>query len=61
MGLRLEGHHLSINLTYTSEGIGLTALLFYGTNPAVVQQKPPAGANVQRLIRITWSVEFAKS
>ena len=41
-GWRLEGHHLSINLTYTPEGVGVTPL-FFGTNPAVVQQGPLAG------------------
>lgn len=44
-GWRLEGHHLSINLTYTPEGIGVTPL-FFGTNPAVVQQGPLAGKRV---------------
>lgn len=44
-GWRLEGHHLSINLTYTLEGIGVTPL-FFGTNPAVVQEGPLAGKRV---------------
>ncbi|MEO0477590.1 MAG: DUF3500 domain-containing protein, partial [Planctomycetota bacterium] len=44
-GWRLEGHHLSINLTYTPEGIATTPL-FFGTNPAVVQQGPLAGKRV---------------
>ena len=44
-GWRLEGHHLSINLTYTPEGVGVTPL-FFGTNPAVVQQGPLAGKRV---------------
>lgn len=44
-GWRLEGHHLSINLTYTPEGIGVTPL-FFGTNPAVVQQGPLAGKRI---------------
>ncbi|MGB0766725.1 MAG: DUF3500 domain-containing protein [Phycisphaeraceae bacterium] len=44
-GWRLEGHHLSINLTYTAEGLGVTPL-FFGTNPAVVQQGPLAGKRV---------------
>ena len=58
-GWRLEGHHLSINLTYTSEGIGLTPL-FYGTNPAVVQQGPLAGKRVLADPH-NLAVEFAKS
>ena len=44
-GWRLEGHHLSINLTYTPEGIGVTPL-FFGASPAVVQQGPLAGKRV---------------
>jgi hypothetical protein len=44
-GWRLEGHHLSINLTYTAEGIGVTPL-FFGTNPAVVQEGPLSGKRV---------------
>lgn len=44
-GWRLEGHHLTINLTYTPEAIGVTPL-FFGTNPAVVQQGPLAGKRV---------------
>jgi len=44
-GWRLEGHHLSLNLTYAPEGIGVTPL-FFGTNPAVVQQGPLAGKRV---------------
>jgi hypothetical protein len=44
-GWRLEGHHLSINLTYAPEGIGVTPL-FFGTNPAVVQQGALAGKRV---------------
>ncbi|MFN3166588.1 MAG: DUF3500 domain-containing protein [Phycisphaeraceae bacterium] len=44
-GWRLEGHHLSINLTYTPEAIGVTPL-FFGTNPAVVPAGPLAGKRV---------------
>lgn len=44
-GWRLEGHHLSINLTYTADGIGVTPL-FFGTNPAVVPIGPLAGKRV---------------
>jgi len=44
-GWRLEGHHLSINLTYTPDGIGVTPL-FFGTNPAVVKTGPLAGKRV---------------
>lgn len=58
-GWRLEGHHLSINLTYTPEGIGVTPL-FFGTNPAVVQQGPLAGKRVL-VDAHQLAVDFAKS
>lgn len=46
-GWRLEGHHLSINVTVsTANNISLTPL-FTGTNPA----RPPAGAVVSRPIQ----------
>jgi hypothetical protein len=46
-GWRLEGHHLSINVTVsTANDISLTPL-FTGTNPA----RPPAGAVVSRPIQ----------
>ena len=44
-GWRLEGHHLSMNLTYTGQSIGVTPL-FFGTNPAVVPEGPLAGTRV---------------
>ncbi|MEM6258732.1 MAG: DUF3500 domain-containing protein [Planctomycetota bacterium] len=44
-GWRLEGHHLSINLTYTAEDVGVTPL-FFGANPAVVPDGPLAGKRV---------------
>lgn len=44
-GWRLEGHHLSLNLTYTPESIGVTPM-FFGTNPAVVPVGPLAGKRV---------------
>lgn len=58
-GWRLEGHHLSINLTYTPEGIGLTPL-FFGTNPAVVPSGPLAGKRVLADAH-NLAVELAKS
>jgi hypothetical protein len=58
-GWRLEGHHLSLNLTYTPEGIGVTPL-FFGTNPAVVQQGPLAGKRVLADAH-NLAVELAKS
>jgi hypothetical protein len=58
-GWRLEGHHLSINLTYTPEGIGVTPL-FFGTNPAVVQQGPLAGKRILADAH-NLAVELAKS
>lgn len=58
-GWRLEGHHLSINLTYTPEGIGVTPL-FFGTNPAVVQQGPLAGKRVLAEAH-SMAIELAKS
>lgn len=46
-GWRLEGHHLSINVTVaTADDISLTPL-FTGTNPA----RPPAGAIVSRPVQ----------
>jgi len=44
-GWRLEGHHLSLNLTYTADDIAVTPM-FYGTNPAVVPQGFLAGTRV---------------
>ena len=51
-GWRLEGHHLSLNLTYAPlqssflpERIAMTPL-FFGTNPAVVQQGPLTGKRI---------------
>ena len=58
-GWRLEGHHLSINLTYTPEGIGVTPL-FFGTNPAVVQQGPLAGKRILADAH-NLAIELAKS
>ncbi len=58
-GWRFEGHHLSINLTYTPEGIGVTPL-FFGTNPAVVQQGPLAGKRILADAH-NLAVELAKS
>lgn len=58
-GWRLEGHHLSINLTYTPEGIGVTPL-FFGTNPAVVQQGPLAGKRILAEAH-NLAIELAKS
>lgn len=58
-GWRLEGHHLSINLTYSPEAIGVTPL-FFGTNPAVPQQGPLAGKRVLADAH-NLAVELAKS
>lgn len=58
-GWRLEGHHLSINLTYTPEGIGVTPL-FFGTNPAVLPEGPLAGKRVLADAH-NLAVELAKS
>lgn len=58
-GWRLEGHHLSINLTYTPEGIGVTPM-FFGTNPAVVPVGPLAGKRVLADAH-NFAVELAKS
>ncbi len=58
-GWRLEGHHLSINLTYTPEGIGVTPM-FFGTSPAVVQDGPLAGKRVLADAH-NLAVELAKS
>ena len=58
-GWRLEGHHLSLNLTYTPVGIGVTPL-FFGASPAVVQQGPLAGKRVLADAH-NLAVELAKS
>ncbi|MEM9347314.1 MAG: DUF3500 domain-containing protein [Planctomycetota bacterium] len=58
-GWRLEGHHLSLNLTYTPEDIRMTPL-FLGTNPAVVQEGPLAGKRVLADVH-TLAVELAES
>ncbi len=44
-GWRLEGHHLSINLTYSADRIGVTPM-FYGSNPAVVTSGALAGKRI---------------
>ncbi len=51
-GWRLEGHHLSLNLTYAPTDLSHRPLkiavtpVFFGTNPAVVQHGPLAGKRV---------------
>ena len=46
-GWRLEGHHLSINVTLSAPGEISATPLFTGTNQAV----PPAGAEITRTIQ----------
>lgn len=46
-GWRLEGHHLSINITLSAPGEIAATPLFTGTNPAI----PPAGAEIDRTIQ----------
>ena len=41
-GLKLEGHHISINLTVTGDEFSLTPL-FFGSDPAVVEATQYAG------------------
>jgi hypothetical protein len=42
-GWRFEGHHLSLNITVSPEGINATPI-FMGSHPAVVPEGPMAGA-----------------
>ncbi|XAL98104.1 DUF3500 domain-containing protein [Phycisphaeraceae bacterium D3-23] len=44
-GWRFEGHHLSLNFTYTPDGI-VTTPMFIGTNPAVVPSGLHAGKRI---------------
>lgn len=46
-GWRLEGHHLSINITVSTPGEIAATPLFTGTNPAT----PPADADINRTIQ----------
>lgn len=46
-GWRLEGHHLSINITVSAPGEIAATPLFTGTNPAF----PPAGAEIARAVQ----------
>lgn len=65
-GWRLEGHHLSLNLTYAPTGLSHRPLdiavtpVFFGTNPAVVQHGPLAGKRVLSDIH-SLAVELATS
>jgi len=58
-GWRLEGHHLSLNMTYTAEGVGVTPM-FFGNNPAVVPIGPLAGKRILA-DEHSLAVELAKS
>jgi len=42
-GLRFEGHHLSVNLTFEGDRLISATPLFLGANPATVRQGPDAG------------------
>ena len=44
-GWRFEGHHLSLNFTYTAEGV-VTTPMFMGTAPAVVPSGLHAGKRI---------------
>lgn len=46
-GWRLEGHHLSINVTVAAEGEVSVTPAFMGSNPARVPSGPRAGTRVQ--------------
>lgn len=65
-GWRLEGHHLSLNLTYAPTDVSHRPLkiavtpLFFGANPAVVQQGPLAGKRVLSDVH-SMAVELATS
>jgi len=44
-GLRVEGHHLSLNFTITANKVA-SSPMFYGTNPHLVKSGPRAGTRV---------------
>ncbi len=45
-GWRVEGHHLSVNVTHTGAGDQIVAPLFFGANPAKVPSGPHAGLRI---------------
>jgi len=47
-GFRLEGHHLSLNLTLKDGKVASTSPAFFGANPAIVKSGPHAGMQVLR-------------
>lgn len=48
-GWRVEGHHLSVNVTVAAAGHAAVTPLFTGSNPARVPSGPREGERVQRL------------
>jgi Protein of unknown function (DUF3500) len=45
-GWRLEGHHLSVNVTLDKGEVVSTSPLFFGANPAIVEDGPQAGLEI---------------
>lgn len=45
-GVRIEGHHLSLNFTVRGDAVLATTPSFFGTNPAEVRTGPRAGLRV---------------
>jgi hypothetical protein len=45
-GVRVEGHHLSINWTLDGEKLLASTPIFYGANPAIVREGPRKGLRV---------------
>jgi hypothetical protein len=44
-GWRVDGHHLSLNFSHAPDGVSVTPI-FYGANPATVEQGPLQGLRV---------------
>lgn len=42
-GLRVEGHHLSVNVTIEADRVTASTPLFFGANPSAVRRGPRAG------------------
>ena len=56
-GVRFEGHHLSVNLTFRGTDIVSATPLFLGANPETVPSGPDAGLRALRdEVDLAWSV-----
>lgn len=55
-GWRFEGHHLSLNITVSPEGINATPI-FMGSHPGVIPEGPMAGAeNLFKETKLGWEL-----